>query len=393
MKHLRRLIREILKENFYTWDKATKKSLMLDKPGMEKSDRDNVARFLKGLGLLSEAMINPSSLGSDFALHSNYKGEKSGDFWFILYNKEKAIENIKVIKERDREKIKESGFPLSDYVNEHVYEALYNTDDASKHAIVAVLKTTSPEEDCNFAWEVTNSAAEPGYGPTLYDLVMSISPHGIVSDRSSVSSPARKVYQKYALDRDDVQLNYLDDGVITPNYSVDDCKLHSFTGNQRALISMAQTEMFIQWLEDYDDELLFDVERAIQNDGYQDLRSALSNELYPDEVIMQYVDANILVFSKSVMVKEWEAFWREQEKEISAQIPPDEEILKGDESAPLNLSYNLPKGTYSGEYTELSRNHSQFFEFLESEGYETSNFDHDEWRFLVRDFFHDKYQG
>mgnify|MGYP005724963347 CR=1 FL=1 len=49
MKHLRRLIREILKENFYTWDKATKKSLMLDKPGMEKSDRDNVARFLKGV--------------------------------------------------------------------------------------------------------------------------------------------------------------------------------------------------------------------------------------------------------------------------------------------------------------------------------------------------------
>jgi hypothetical protein len=57
VKHLRLLIREILKENVYTWNKATKKSLMLDKPGMEKSDRDNVARFLKGLGLLSEAMV------------------------------------------------------------------------------------------------------------------------------------------------------------------------------------------------------------------------------------------------------------------------------------------------------------------------------------------------
>ena len=49
---LRKIIREAL-ANEYQWDTADDDNLMLKKePGMEKSDRDNVSRYLKALGLM-----------------------------------------------------------------------------------------------------------------------------------------------------------------------------------------------------------------------------------------------------------------------------------------------------------------------------------------------------
>jgi len=58
MSLLREYIRELLVEtNEYGWDIASRKKLMLDKEGMEKSDRDNVHRYLKDMGL-AESFIN-----------------------------------------------------------------------------------------------------------------------------------------------------------------------------------------------------------------------------------------------------------------------------------------------------------------------------------------------
>ena len=61
------------------------------------------------------------------------------------------------------------------------------------------------ENDTCKAYEVKQSAALQGYGPLLYDLVLShIYPGFLVSDRSSVSKEARKVWNFYLNNRPDV---------------------------------------------------------------------------------------------------------------------------------------------------------------------------------------------
>jgi len=53
---LRSYIRNLLIEvNEYRWDKGSRKSMLLDKKGMAKSDKDNVHQYLRSLGLM-EAM-------------------------------------------------------------------------------------------------------------------------------------------------------------------------------------------------------------------------------------------------------------------------------------------------------------------------------------------------
>ena len=54
MTLLREYIRELLTEvsNEYGWSAGDKKGFMLDDEGMEKSDKDNIERFLKSLGIM-----------------------------------------------------------------------------------------------------------------------------------------------------------------------------------------------------------------------------------------------------------------------------------------------------------------------------------------------------
>jgi len=53
MKKLRTYIREVLlSENEYHWDNASRKTMLLDKPGMEDSDKDNQEEYLKNMGLM-----------------------------------------------------------------------------------------------------------------------------------------------------------------------------------------------------------------------------------------------------------------------------------------------------------------------------------------------------
>jgi hypothetical protein len=61
------------------------------------------------------------------------------------------------------------------------------------------------------ASQVKVSAAHPGYGPALYDMVMSMEPNGIYPDRGDVSGPAYEMYKFYSLRRMDVEKKKLDD--------------------------------------------------------------------------------------------------------------------------------------------------------------------------------------
>ena len=49
---LRKLIKKILRESDHRWSRADDSLLMLDQEGMEKSDRENVSRYLKSMRML-----------------------------------------------------------------------------------------------------------------------------------------------------------------------------------------------------------------------------------------------------------------------------------------------------------------------------------------------------
>lgn len=60
------------------------------------------------------------------------------------------------------------------------------------------------------AHEVEFSAADHGYGPLMYDIAMKFS-GGLISDRDSVSPSAKKVWNYYLTNREDVVAKPLDD--------------------------------------------------------------------------------------------------------------------------------------------------------------------------------------
>lgn len=68
---------------------------------------------------------------------------------------------------------------------------------AFEESIVGYLKLVDAVDSCNGALEVAFSAATKGYGPLLYDIGMSLAPHGIISDRGSVSKSAQSIWQQY----------------------------------------------------------------------------------------------------------------------------------------------------------------------------------------------------
>lgn len=49
---LRGFIRRFILESDHKWSRANDSILMLDQEGMEKTDKDNVSRFLKAMGMI-----------------------------------------------------------------------------------------------------------------------------------------------------------------------------------------------------------------------------------------------------------------------------------------------------------------------------------------------------
>ena len=71
------------------------------------------------------------------------------------------------------------------------------------------MMTVKPD-NCLGADEVKYSAAQDGWGPTMYDLVMELLPNGIINDRNIVSSEAQSLMQFYKDKRPDVKKSLLD---------------------------------------------------------------------------------------------------------------------------------------------------------------------------------------
>jgi len=94
--------------------------------------------------------------------------------------------------------------------------------------IVGYVRYVQHDSDCLKANEIQSSASLKGYGPLMYDILMSLSPHGIMSDRVKTSDAARKVWNVYDTQRNDVISRKFDDknNPKTPP-KIDDCELMS----------------------------------------------------------------------------------------------------------------------------------------------------------------------
>ena len=109
-----------------------------------------------------------------------------------------------------------------DYVEISVYE--------QGRKWVGSLSSQAEEDPCSGAWTVDGSYSQiNGLGPLMYDLMIDlIHPHPLASDRAEVSPAARRVWDYYLDQRDDMEVMQLDDleNTLTP-VDADNCEQSS----------------------------------------------------------------------------------------------------------------------------------------------------------------------
>ena len=77
--------------------------------------------------------------------------------------------------------------------------------------LLAMMQVVPPLDECNDVSGVVKlAAAQPGWGPTMYDIVMTDQPNGIMADRVEVSTDAYDVWDYYRNNRKDVDWKTLD---------------------------------------------------------------------------------------------------------------------------------------------------------------------------------------
>ena len=117
--------------------------------------------------------------------------------------------------------------------------------------MLGMCKMNDAMNPCNGAKAIALGAAEEGYGPTLYDIVMEVTPYPLINDRLDVSEPMQNMMQFYLDNRPDVEKKLLDnmydpgDYPRTPDTS-DDC----VPGDSQTYEFGVNTKKSIMWEED-----------------------------------------------------------------------------------------------------------------------------------------------
>lgn len=95
---------------------------------------------------------------------------------------------------------------------------------------VGALSANAADEPCSGAWTIDGSYSQiDGLGPLMYDLMIDlIHPQPLTSDRAEVSPAARRVWDFYLNNRDDMEVIQLDDlkNTLTP-VDADNCEQSS----------------------------------------------------------------------------------------------------------------------------------------------------------------------
>jgi hypothetical protein len=347
---------------------------------------------------LIESFSNPGSVSDRYAIwtdwwdHGEEGYEQNKEYNFVMYD----------LKEAKQWFDDNSDDP---YYVELILDAIINniTIGDQSPIVKAVMRIQIPDDDtCNGAWEVIRSAAIGGLGPTLYDMVMSISPNGLMSDRKEVSSDAQNIWSFYANKRNDVDRRFLDpEGFEVTPFEEDDCKVHGSRPAdtiRAATIDVAKEYFNLHYPEIHtsylDDNDLHADRVGIYGDGrdyYNDLVSWLKTKPH-----------NWLTNSTIQIPEDWnedkfEDWYNAELYDLTSYY--DKEFSTKE---PLNLSYNTDYAKPAFE--NMIDNHSEYLDYVrhpskmswEIEDQEVENFIDDlsrgEVATIVRDFFQVHYK-
>jgi len=158
--------------------------------------------------LINEAMQPVYGAGDRLALMTNYNnpldsknvmdGYGNRQYFFILYDPNGVYREVEKLKGVSQEDI-DYEFRLGSLIVNNTKAILGVTDFSNFKGL-----------NSRGAWVVNRAAAIENYGPTMYDLVMSVAPDGLTADRLNVTSAAKSLWSYYANNRTDVLKTYLD---------------------------------------------------------------------------------------------------------------------------------------------------------------------------------------
>jgi len=328
--------------------------------------------------ILTEAMKPPSSLVDDYAIYTNYNDQSDiGNITFILYNSTKAAETLLEDLEIEKE------YAAEDEEEWDPYGIVDLMIDAMNTNIVAILQVDNMGDTCNQAWQVTRSAAESGFGPTIYDIAMGLSPNGLVADRNSVSSEAKSVWRFYGEKRDDVEKTYLDDinNPIT-RWENDDCIIHG----KYPPVAASASYIADTWLHDNYPDVSDQLMSHMEEIGYNLLDFPHSDIIEKAQEIAAQSDEGDELAEE--IGEEWVSYFEQNERNLYDLYPPD----FWNEKIPLDISYNHSQ--HESAFYGLEQNHNEFMQLLEIHGMGEVgewDWDHDQLEFMARDFFKGKY--
>tara|TARA_B100000212_G_C27383413_1_gene538129 strand:+ start:2537 stop:3580 length:1044 start_codon:yes stop_codon:yes gene_type:complete len=337
--------------------------------------------------IIKEAMYSPSSVSQKFAIWADYFEDteypEGAVINFIMYDWDWALQRAGMFYQVNDNA---DGYDIINFISSK------NENGLSPIAAVMRVRTPGPDVygECNGAWEVVRSAAEGGYGPTLYDIVMSISPNGLTSDRSSVSGEASKVWAFYANQRANVEKLFLDPSEYTYTEE-DDCMAHGEqgVGSLHSLTRIMAVDYFKEnWPVEYEA-----FEEEIDMDILMDWGTLSGDEYFQN--VAQWIEAN----QDDLELEEWNIDdamdqWFEYRMEHEMELI-DNKDGGFDHPEYLNLSYNTSYAADS--YEDMRGNHFDFLEMLATEFEdddaqgEFEEVEMEEAETVVRDYFKDKY--
>ena len=335
----------------------------------------------KSTPVILEGMVSPNSVSGKYAIWADISADQAGNLDedltsidFLMYDWFAATEYVQQMMQRP------------DYDPD---DGVYSILEAITDSAVACMRVR-PYADgvgCNSAWEVIRSAADSGLGPTIYDLIMSIAPNGLIADRSEVSGDARKVWKYYANNRSSVSKDFLDPGGYTDT-EYDDCATH---GPRVDPLRTATRLMAIDYFENMwpSEHAVFKEEASMGTI----MDAGDSDGDYYFETVIKWIEEN----QDEYGLDEWDidyanGQWYEwkidEEPELVRQLDSG---YKFDDPDFLNLSYNTNYAVSSFE--EMEENHYAFVNEISEliPGSEESFYEDPEaLHFAVRDFFRER---
>jgi len=158
-------------------------------------------------GLATEGLAIWHTSSSNIRRNRNY---------ILLYNIEELVNNANFVTSKIIEQLGEDNIDF--YLEKEFKNLMIDSS-------IAAIIINPPQWPCNGANVVEVAVGWKGYGPTIYDLAMSISPNGLIADRKEVSQKAQGVWKHYFENpRPEIEIKMLDshDRQWTPEKE-DDC--------------------------------------------------------------------------------------------------------------------------------------------------------------------------